>query len=85
LIEKSSSPLFISAPEIFISKVLTTHFFFLQFPLPQRRFDVDHQIGVDLLLVLQPMSATFHVHLFSIRVIEAALAQLTVETDDFSF
>jgi hypothetical protein len=65
--------------------MLPAYFFFLQFPLPQRRFYVNHQIRIDLLLVLQPMSATFHVHLFSIRVIEAAFAQLTVETDDFSF
>jgi hypothetical protein len=65
--------------------VLTAHFFFLQFPLPQRRFDVNHQIRINLFLVLQPMSAAFHVHLFSIGVIEPALAQLAVETDDFSF
>lgn len=35
-------------------------------------------------LVLQSMSTPLHMHILGIRIIEFALAQFTVETDDLS-
>ena len=42
----------------------------LHLPLPEAGLDVDHQVGVDLLLVLQPVAPAFHVHLLGVRVVE---------------
>ena len=54
---------------------------FSQLALSRRGLDVDHKIGVDLLLVLQSMSSPLHVHLLCVRVVELAVAELAVKAE----
>src|SRR5688572_17593696 len=62
-----------------LSAFFETSVLFNQFAILSHRLHVDHIIGIDFFLVLQPMPTSFEMHLFCIWIVEATLTKLTEE------